>query len=64
MEEKIKGEKEKLMDLSFKQQRSLDRDIAIHVDRGSIDQLGVTSDTNMWSPFSIDAEGGEIKIEG
>ena len=52
------------MALSLKQDRSLNRDIAMHVDRGSSGQLAMTSDTDMWSPFAIDAKGGEMKTKG
>ena len=43
LEEKLKGEKEQLMALSLKQDRSLDRDIAMHIDKGSSEQLAVIS---------------------
>ena len=36
LEEELKGEKEQLMALSLKQDRSLDRDIVMHVDRGAM----------------------------
>ena len=37
LEEELKGEREQTMSLSLKQARSPDRDIAMHVDRGSSD---------------------------
>ena len=47
LEEKLKGEKEQLMALSLKQDRSLDRDIAMHIDKGSSEQLAMISDTDL-----------------
>ena len=63
LEEELKGEREQLMALSLKQSRSGDHDIAMHVDMGRSDELAMTSDTDMWSPFTIDAKGGEMKIK-
>ena len=36
----------------------------VHIDRGSSQQRSEISDSGMWTPFSIDAKGGEMKTKG
>ena len=36
----------------------------VHIDRGSSQQWSVILDADTWTPFVIDAKGGEMKTKG